>query len=87
MKNKWEIIILPDVEKKIKRIQPREQTRVKKKVLALEDGIGNADFKKLGGHPEWSLQVGKWRVLFLVDLKSRIMTATGFGSRGDVYKK
>ncbi len=74
----WKVFILPGVEKKIRKIQPDEQSRVKNKVLTLTNGISEADFRKLEGRPEWRLKVGRWRVLFRVDLINRTLIATDF---------
>lgn len=73
--------------KKLNRLTPKEKKRITDQIDSMKDGLDRRDFKKLSGRAEWSLHIGGWRVLFLVDLKSRVITAVGFGPRVDIYKK
>ncbi|MCD4782515.1 MAG: type II toxin-antitoxin system RelE/ParE family toxin [Candidatus Eremiobacteraeota bacterium] len=87
-KNKWRVSIPIGIKKKIKKIQPKEQARVKNKIYALRDsGTSDPDIKRLEGRIDWSLRVGRWRIVFRIDLENRTMVAINFGPRGDIYKK
>ena len=85
-KQQWEIILPSKVVKKIMRTQPKEQVRIKQKILALKDGIDKEECKRLQGRIDWRMKVGNWRVLFRIDFIRKQILITDFGSRGDVYK-
>lgn len=82
----WKIVIPPKILKKICKIQEKEQIRIKKKILALKEGVDKSDCKRLQGRMDWSLHIGRWRVLFLIDLLKKNILITDFGPRGDIYK-
>lgn len=87
MNDSWTVSIYPSVMKKLNRLTLKERRKIVNQIDSMREGLNRRDFKKLSGCSEWSLQIGGWRVLFLVDIKSRVITAVGFGPRGDVYKK
>ena len=83
----WSIIILPDVLKKIKKLQPREQARIKRAIGKLENFPTQGDIKPMEGQNGWRLREGDWRIIFRIDSQSHSLVITHFGSRGDVYKR
>lgn len=85
-KQQWEIILPTKVAKKIMRTQPKEQVRIKQKILALKSGIDKEECKRLQGRPDWRMKVGNWRILFRLDFIRKQILITDFGPRGDVYK-
>jgi len=87
MKNKkWKVIVLPKISKKIKKLQPDEQSRIIKALRVLEDFPHKGDLKDLKPNPEWRLRTGDRRILFKIDESSQTIVITSFGNRGDVYK-
>ena len=86
MHKDWKILISPDVEKKIKKLLRDEQNRVRRAINRLETKPQSANLKRLKGRPEWSLRIGKWRMLFWPDVTDHALVAVEFGPRGDIYK-
>ncbi len=74
------------MEKKIKKLPPKQQRLILNALRRLEDDPDKQDFRKLKGRPEWRLRIGNWRMLFRVDQDKLVMVALSLRARGDVYK-
>jgi mRNA interferase RelE/StbE len=82
----WSVVITNRVEKKIKRLQPKQQRLILQALRELEANPDTQDLSKLKCRPEWRLRIGNWRMLFRIDKKKLVMVALTLKSRGDVYK-
>lgn len=71
----------------LKRLPQPDRERIKAKIDGLENGPQAAGAKRLEGRVEWSLRVGKFRLILHVSEKERTITVLSIGSRGDVYKR
>jgi mRNA interferase RelE/StbE len=67
---------------------PRDQaTRVRRRLDELtRDPIGAPNVKKLTGHPGFRLQVGDWRIVYLLHNDRLVVQIIRIASRGEVYK-
>lgn len=87
MQTDWKIIIDPVVKAKIDRLQPKTQKRIYDAIKTLATYPQTKHIRKLHGRDDYRLRVGKWRIIFYVDVKTGIIGVIEFGPRGDVYKK
>jgi mRNA interferase RelE/StbE len=87
VENNWELIVHKIARKKIEKIPQKERLRIDKSFSLLLIDPKKCDFKPLEGRPEWSLRIGRWRILINIDITNRTFIVTDFGPRGDVYKK
>ena len=85
-KGKWTVVVPNKVEKKIRKLQPKQQRLILKALRDLENDPDKQNFHKLRGRPEWRLRIGNWRMLFRVDQDKLVMVALSLRARGDVYK-
>ncbi len=50
--------------------------------------LPDGDVRRLeGGHDEWRLRVGSWRVIFTINNKARLIIVLLVSGRGDAYKR
>jgi mRNA-degrading endonuclease RelE of RelBE toxin-antitoxin system len=54
----WSVVITNRVEKKIKRLQPKQQRLILQALRELEANPDTQDLSKLKGRPEWRLRKG-----------------------------
>ena len=83
----WQVIITPNVKKRLVKLSRPERERLLQALIDLEKDPFQQDVKSLKGRPEWRLRVGPWRVLLRVDSANLVIIALSIGTRGDVYKK
>lgn len=85
--SQWQVIITPNVKKRLSRLSRPERERLLQALIDLEEDPFHQDVKSLKGRPEWRLRVGQWRVLLRVDSANLVIVALALGTRGDIYKK
>jgi len=85
--SQWQVIITPNVKKRLSRLSRPERERLLQALIDLEEDPFHQDVKSLKGRPEWRLRVGQWRVLLRMDNANLVIVALALGTRGDVYKK
>jgi mRNA interferase RelE/StbE len=83
---KWTVVVPAKVEKKIKKLQPKQQRLILQTFRDLETNPDDLDFYQLKGRSEWRLRVGLWRMLFRVDKGKLVMVAFTIKPGGDAYK-
>ena len=60
---------------------------IDRKILALADNPRPAGCKKLKGYKDqWRLRVGEWRVLYIIDDGTKLVTITRIAHRREVYE-
>jgi mRNA-degrading endonuclease RelE of RelBE toxin-antitoxin system len=85
MPDNWTVHISNTAEQDLKKLPPQEQSRIKKAIDTLENGTYQKNTKQLEGRPDWSLRVGRRRVIFRVDKENGVIVVTAIGTRGDIY--
>ena len=85
--SQWQVIITPNVKKRLAKLSRPERERLLQSLIDLEEDPFHQDVKSLKGRPEWRLRVGPWRVLLRVDSANLVIVALALGTRGDIYKK
>jgi mRNA interferase RelE/StbE len=71
---------LPAAAKALKRLPLNQAERIMRAIGKLPSG----DVKRLQGRPEYRLRVGSWRVIFLMEAET--IMVTDVGARGDIYR-
>ena len=82
----WQVIITPNVKKRLAKLSRPERIRILNAFLKLEENPFTQDVKPLKGRPEWRLRVSGWRILLRVDKKTSSIVAVAINARGDIYK-
>jgi mRNA interferase RelE/StbE len=84
--NNWNLIILKQAEKYLKKLNPADQKRIIQGLKLLIQDKSLADIKPLKRRLEWRLRVGNFRILYREDQENKAYVVTKIKSRGDVYK-
>lgn len=83
----WTVIIQEKEKRYLAKLPRRERERILDGMLALSADPLAGDVVKLKGNLEgYRLRVGRWRILFAVDVEAHKIIIAGIGPRGDVYK-
>ena len=82
----WNLIILKQAEKYLKKLNPADQKRIIQGLKLLIQDQSLVDIKPLKGRLEWRLRVGDFRILYREDQENKAYVVTKIKSRGDVYK-
>ena len=62
-------------------------SRVDRKILLLADNPRPAGCKKLKGYnDQWRVQVGDWRVLYIIDDAAKVVSITRVAHRREAYE-
>lgn len=84
--NNWDLIILKQAEKYLKKLNPSDQKRIIQSLKLLIQDQSLVDIKPLKGRLEWRLRVGDFRILYREDHDHKAYVVTKIKSRGDIYK-
>jgi mRNA interferase RelE/StbE len=83
---KWRVGVARTAEKELAKLSTENQLRVARAIRSLEDDPVPATAKRLKGREEFRIRVGDYRVLYIVDHKSRFITISAIGHRREVYR-
>lgn len=84
--NNWNLVILKQAEKYLKKLSSDDQKRIIRSLKLLIKDSNSVDIKPLKGRLDWQLRVGDFRIIYRKDEKHKIYVITKIKSRGDVYK-
>ena len=82
----YQVIIKRSAEKELDALQENVRERLLKRLRALEGNPRPVGSKKLQGQESYRLRAGDYRVLYLVDDKTRIVVVLAVGHRREVYR-
>ena len=83
---KWRVVVARSAEKELAKLSTQNQLRVARSLRSLEDNPFSVTAKRLKGRQEFRLRVGDYRVLYVVEHKSRSVTISAIGHRREVYR-
>jgi mRNA interferase RelE/StbE len=84
---KYALEIKQSAQKELDALSDPLFTRIDRKILALADNPRPAGCKKLKGHKDhWRVRVGDWRVVYIIDDATRLVSITRVAHRGEVYE-
>lgn len=83
----YSLAVKASAQKELDAVDEDLFARIDSKILALAGNPRPAGCKKLRGYKnQWRIRVGDWRILYLVDDASKLVTITRVAHRGEVYK-
>jgi len=81
-KNKWLVILVGAAQKSLKRLPPRDGSRIRAAIDEMENDPFQGDIRKLkGGQEGFRRRVGDWRIFYDVYLDERRVVVTGIERR------
>ena len=83
---KYEVRIIPSVEKEMDKLTTPLHKRISRRILSLEDEPRPRGVKKLSRRDEYRLRVGDYRVLYAIDDHRHVITVFAVGHRREVYR-
>ncbi|HVW18512.1 MAG TPA: type II toxin-antitoxin system RelE/ParE family toxin [Solirubrobacteraceae bacterium] len=83
----WSLVVTRPAGRDLRRLDPPVRRRVGQALEGLLVDEQRGDVRPLVGRPEWRLRVGDWRVFYLRDTTSRIVTVTRVLPRGRAYDR
>ncbi len=81
----YKVQILPNVLKKLKKIDWTNQLRIIDAINALEEDPRPHGCKKLRSREVWRIRVGKYRIIYEIQDNNLIVLVVRIGHRKDVY--
>ena len=87
----WRLIILPGAERDFNKIPDPDAQRIKDELYApADEPHPQSHVKKLKGHqstPVYSLRVGQYRVILVIEGNTMVITVIEVGNRSKIYRK
>jgi mRNA interferase RelE/StbE len=83
---KYEVRIKDSARREMDSLPSSTHRRISKALLSLESAPRPKNCIRLRGRPEYRIRVGDYRVLYVVDDRSRSVEVMAVGNRKDVYR-
>ena len=83
---KYEVHIVLTAERELDKLSFQVYTRIRDKILSLEENPRPAGAKKLTAREEYRLRVGDYRILYTIDDSSHLVKVIKIGHRGEIYR-
>jgi mRNA interferase RelE/StbE len=86
--NKYSVEVKPPARKELEALPDNVLARVVQRISALGDAPRPAGCKKLKGYEHhWRVRVGDWRVVYIIDDASKLISVTRVAHRSEVYER
>jgi len=86
--DRYTVEVKPSALKELEALPDRLLARVLQKLEGLADVPRPAGCKKLKGYEDkWRVRVGDWRVIYLINDGSRLVSVTRIAHRREVYER
>ncbi|MFA0778846.1 MAG: hypothetical protein RJAPGHWK_000340 [Candidatus Fervidibacter sp.] len=83
----YEVIFTNRARKDLKSIPQKDRQDVLSKIQWLAENADSIKHEKMTGHPEYSLHVGQFRILYLLDRERHRITIQFIGKHDEVYRR
>ena len=84
---KYALAIKQSAQKELDALDDGLFSRIDRKILALADNPRPTGCKKLKGYKDqWRMRVGDWRVLYIIDDETKLVSETRLAHRREVYE-
>jgi mRNA interferase RelE/StbE len=83
---KWRVIFARTAEKELGRLSHELQLRLGRAIRLLEDEPIPAQSMRLKDRKEFRLRIGDYRVLYVIEHETRVLTISAIGHRSEVYR-
>jgi mRNA interferase RelE/StbE len=85
---KYSVEVKPSAQKELEALPDALLARVVRKLDSLEDAPRPVGCKKLKGYEDqWRIRVGDWRVVYIIDDATKLVSITRIAHRREVYEK
>ena len=84
--DKYSIEIVPKAEKEFSRLPEIIKSRVRSKILLLEDNPRPFGCKKLVGTDYYRIRIGDYRVVYSINDSSKIVKILSIAHRKEIYR-
>ncbi len=82
----YAVELKPSARKELESLPDRVLARVVSKLEALAHDTRPAGCKKLKGYrDQWRIRIGDWRVVYIIDDQTRLVSVTRIAHRREVY--
>ena len=85
--NNYRIFILKRAQKELAKVIGKDFDRIKKTIFALANNPRPPGCKKLTARDGWRIRVGKYRIIYEIDDKEKIIIILHIGLRRDIYQR
>ncbi len=85
-RGRYTIRVKRSAEKELDRLSARTFERIAQAILRLEHDPRPPGSQKLRGAQEYRFRVGKYRILYAIDDRERVVEVIAVGHRRDVYR-
>ncbi|MBM3150948.1 MAG: type II toxin-antitoxin system RelE/ParE family toxin [Chloroflexi bacterium] len=82
----YQVVLQRPAEKELDALESSVHKRIVTRLLALEENPRPAGVKKLLGQESFRLRVGDYRILYIIDDKTKRVVILSFGHRREVYR-
>jgi mRNA interferase RelE/StbE len=84
----YSVQVKPSARKDLEGLPDNVLTRVVQKLESLGHAARPTGCKKLKGYKDqWRVQVGNWRVVYIIDDAARLISITRIAHRREVYER
>ena len=84
---KYSLEIKQSAQRELDALRDPLFARIDRKILALSGNPRPAGCKKLKGYKDqWRIRVGDWRVLYIIDDATKLVSITAIAHRREVYE-
>ena len=84
---KYSVEIKPSAQKELDTIDDALFQRLDRRIVALAENPRPSGCKKLHGFKDyWRIRVGDWRIVYVVNDSSKVVTITRIAHRREVYE-
>jgi len=84
---KYSVEIKPSAQKELDTIDDALFQRLDRRIVALAENPRPSGCKKLHGFKDyWRIRVGHWRIVYVVNDSSKVVTITRIAHRREVYE-
>jgi len=84
--NNYTVDVKPSARKELEALQDNVLVRVVRKLESLADNPRPAGCKKLKGHKDQCVRIGDWRVVYIIDDGTKLLSVTRIAHRREVYE-
>ena len=82
----YRLFILKRAQKELAKVIGKDFDRIKEIIFELANNPRPPECKKLTGRDGWRIRVGKYRIIYEIDDKEKVITILLIGHRKDIYR-
>jgi mRNA interferase RelE/StbE len=85
--NEYAVEVKPPARRELEALPDNVLARAVRKLTSLADNPRPAGCKKLKGYKnQWRIRVGDWRVIYVIDDTTKLVSVTRIAHRREVYE-